>query len=450
MRFPPELILAATLLMVACAAYAQDAPRLAPTRVRLPNGLTVIALEDHTVPSVALNIVYRVGSRNERPGITGISHLFEHMMFNGSAKFPPGTFDRLLEAGGGYSNAGTSTDDTSYIEEFSSATIDTALRLEADRMRALRIDRANLEQERGIVMEERRVVVDNSVEGSMTELLWNCAFLAHSYRWDTIGFMKDIAAIRLDDARNYFHVYYNPSNAVLAVVGDFQTADLIARVKRYFGAIPKQPAPPRVGNAEPEQHGERRAILEKAAELPAVTGGYKIGTFLDPDDPALDALATILALGDSSRLYRALVRDQRIATSVTVANESRIDPGLFTFAAQAAPGHTAAECEAAIYAELDRMAREGPTEHEVQKAKNGLRAAFIHRFTTNIGRAELLTEYEVGNGSWRRYRDYLPLREKLTAAAIRDVARKYLVEPRRTVVTLRPLAAANETPGGAQ
>src|SRR5947209_10953418 len=248
-------ILLAIAFFLALSPVSSQTPTLNVATLKLRNGLTVLALEDHTVPSVALHIVYKVGSRNERPGITGISHLFEHMMFNGSARFKPKVFDRLIESGGGYSNAFTNSDATEYYEEFSSATLDTVLQLEADRMRALKLDRENIEQERGIVKEERRVNTDNSVEGSMGELLWNNAFVAHPYRWDTIGFMKDIDAIRLEDAKAYFRIHYAPNNAVMSIVGDFNTADLFARITKYFGSIPRQPSSRPVVNAEPPQKG---------------------------------------------------------------------------------------------------------------------------------------------------------------------------------------------------
>ncbi|MEP6756795.1 MAG: pitrilysin family protein, partial [Chthonomonadales bacterium] len=201
--------------LIPCLSLAQS--KMFVKKITLRNGLVVLALEDHTVPSVAFYTYYRVGSRNERPGITGLSHLFEHMMFNGSAKYKPKQFDQLIEGGGGYSNAFTSYDSTEYQEEFSSSTLDTVLRLEADRMRALKLDTANIEQERGIVREERRMRVDNSVEGAMSEILGNNAFVAHSYRWDVVGFMKDLDTVRLEDAQDYFKTYYAPNNAIVCV-----------------------------------------------------------------------------------------------------------------------------------------------------------------------------------------------------------------------------------------
>jgi zinc protease len=434
-RFFKPFLYAAALLAASLPANAQQ---LKASRLQLKNGLTVLAQEDHTVPSVAFYIVYKVGSRNERPGITGLSHLFEHMMFNGSARFAPKQFDQLIEAGGGYSNAGTDADTTEYQEEFSSATLDTVLQLEADRMRALRLDKQNLEQERGIVKEERRMRIDNSVEGAMSELLWNTAFLAHPYRWETVGFMKDLDAIRLEDAKEYFRTYYAPNNAVVCVSGDFDTKQLFAKMTNYFGDIPRQPAPRPVVNAEPAQRGERRINLHRAAELPAFMAGYHVPSFKHADDPTLDVLSTILSHGESSQLYRTLVYEKQIATAVDASNQSRLDPGLFIFYAQAQQGHTVAECEQAVYAVLEDIQKNGITDRELQKAKNVLRAGWVQQFKTNLGRASVISQYQASYGDWRKLYDYLPARDKVTAADVQRVARRYFSDRNRTVVTLIP------------
>ena len=419
-------------------ATAQGFQNLNVHRTRLLNGLMVLALEDHAVPSVAYYTFFRVGSRNERPGITGLSHLFEHMMFNGSAKFKPKVFDHVVEAGGGSSNAFTTSDSTEYQTEFSSATLPKIVDLEADRMRALKLDKANIEQERGIVKEERRVNFDNSIEGGMSEMLWNSAFVAHPYRWETIGFMKDIEAIRLEDAKVYFRTYYAPNNSVICVVGDFDTTKLFDEIRKAYGDIPRQPTPRPVVNAEPPQRGERRAKFHRPAELPAVTVGYHVGTFKDSDDPALDILSNILAYGESSRLYKSLVYDKQVATSVTASNESRIDPGLFTFYAQAQQGHTSDECENAIYAVLKEIQDRGVTDREVQKAKNILRSGYVNNFKTNLGLAGQLAEYEANWGDWRRLFDYTKRHDNVTAGDVQRVARKYFSDRIRTVVTLVP------------
>ena len=444
MRKKPRNVLRTGVLFAALAlaaigrAGAQNVPKYNVEKITLRNGLTVLALEDHFTPSVAYYTVFKVGSRNERPGITGLSHLFEHMMFNGSAKFKPKVFDQLIEAGGGDSNAFTNSDTTEYYESFSSPTLDTVLQLESDRMRALKLDAANIEQERGIVKEERRVNTDNSLPGSMNELLENNAFVAHPYRWDTIGFMKDIDAITLADAKAYFRIHYAPNNAVVCVVGDFKTSELFAKIRTYYSDIPAAVAAAPVILDEPEQKGEKRIVYYRPAELPAVTFGYHSVSYKDKDEPALQLLSVILSSGESSRLYKTLVYDKQIATQVSAGDDSRADPGLFTFYAQAAPGHTTAECEVAIYATLADIAKNGVTERELQKAKNAQRSALIHGLTTNQGLAGQLAEYEANWGDWRKFYDVLPRYDAVTIADVKRVTQKYFSDRNRTVITLIP------------
>jgi predicted Zn-dependent peptidase len=444
MEFRLRFLIPAVALagLIVAPARAQD---LKVTRLQLKNGLTILAHEDHTVPAVACWTVFKVGSRNERSGLTGISHLFEHMMFNGSAKFKPKEFDQRIEAAGGSSNAFTNSDTTEYQTEVSSPALDIALQMEADRMRALKLDTANIEQERGIVKEERRVNFDNSVEGSMGELLWNTAFLAHPYHWDTIGFMKDIDAIRLEDAKAYFRTHYAPNNAVVCVVGDFSTSTLLDKMRQYYGDIPRQPPSRPVVNDEPPQRGERRSTLVKPAELPAVVIGYHIGSYKDPDDPALDVLSTILSHGESSRLYKSLVYEKQVATGVQTSNDSRIDPGLFTIYAQAQQGHTSEQCEKAIYDTLDDVRQKGVTDREMEKAKNVLRTEWVDNFKTNLSLAGQLAEYEANWGDWRKLYDYPKRHDAVTAADVQRVAGKYFSALNRTVVTLVP-----EKPGGSR
>ncbi len=424
--------------LTASNSAAQTTDSVKVTKFTLQNGLTVLALEDRSTPAVAYYTVFKVGSRNERPGITGLSHLFEHMMFNGSAKYRPKLFDELIEAGGGSSNAFTTSDTTEYFQEVSSPTLDIVLQLEADRMRALKLDKQNLEQERGIVKEERRVNTDNSISGSMSEILWNNAFVAHPYQWDTIGFMKDLDAIRLEDAKTYFRTYYAPNNAVVCIVGDFDASTLKAKMTRYFRDIPRQTPPRPVVDAEPPQQGERRVTYYRAAELPAVHFGYHIGNNRAADHPALDLLDTILSSGESSRLYKSLVYEKQIAAEVYSSNDARLDPGLFLFYAQAREGKTTAELEAAIYAVLDEIRTKGVTERELQKAKNARQVAFQSRLTTNMGRAGLLAEYEANFGGWRNAFEILPKYDKVTVGDIQRVVKKYFTDRTRTVITLIP------------
>jgi predicted Zn-dependent peptidase len=410
----------------------------------LKNGLKVVAVEDHTVPSVCYSVAFRVGSRNERPGITGISHLFEHMMFNGSKNYKPTEFDRILESGGGYSNAYTSNDITFYYEEFNPDLLDKVLHMESDRMRWLKIDTANLEQERGIVKEERRVSTDNSVRGKMIEDLYAAAYVAHPYHHPVVGWMGDLDNIRLEDAREYFRTYYAPNNATVFVVGDFDAKTLKSKMEKLFGQIPRQHAPRPVVNAEPEQQGEKRIRLHKAAELPAIAIGYKAASFKEVDIYPLQLLATILAEGKSSRLYKKLVYDREIVTEVSAVVDEFIDPGLFVIYAQMKPGQGVGDAEEETYSVIRDIAQQGVTDQELQKAKNTKQVDYASQFKTNVGVASRLGYYEVVAEGYRKSFEVLDHIAAVTAADVQRVARQYLTERRRTVVILVPEDSSEE------
>lgn len=432
------------LLPVLLAALPAAAQTIAPVSFVLKNGMKVVLVEDRTVPSVCFALAVRAGSRNERPGITGISHLFEHMMFNGSRKYAPGEFDRILEAGGGYSNAYTSTDMTFYFEEFNPDLLDRVLDMEADRLRSLRIDTANLEQERGIVMEERRVGTDNDVRGRMWENLYAAAFHAHPYRHPVVGWMKDLETITVGDARDYFRTYYAPNNMTAIVVGAFDAKSLRPKMEKIFGAIPAQPPPRRVADPEPPQSGERRLKLHMPAELPAVALAFRAAAGRADDLPALSLLAAILSQGQSSRLYRRLVYDLRIATMAYAGVDEYLDPGLFLFYVQMKPGEETADAEKEIAAILRNIAEDGVAEEELRKAKNTLRVAEVNEFKTNMGVANRLGFYEVIHGDHAASFRAGARIDSVTVGDIRRVAREYLGERRRTVVELVPEPAATE------
>jgi len=404
----------------------------------LKNGMKILLQEDHTVPSICFYIYFRVGNRNERPGITGISHLFEHMMFNGSAKYPPTEFDRIIEEGGGYSNGSTWNDFTNYWEEFNSELLEKVLDLESDRMRALRLDTTNLEQERGIVKEERRVSVDNNVASKMEEELYATAFVAHMYHHPVVGWMGDLDNITLQDAKDYFRTYYAPNNATVVITGDFNTDEAIKNMEGYFGDIPAQEPPRPVNNAEPEQLGEKRAEIHKIAQLPAVMIGYKSVSARDSDYYPLEVLATILSRGQSSRLYRRLVYEKQMASQVSAAVDDRIDPGLFTFYVQMKPGRTTVEAEQEIYSMLEEIVTAGVSDEELHKAKNIAQADYVRRLKTNQGRGFILGYYETIYGDYRKAFEVVQNYEKVTKEDIQRVARKYFTDRKRTVVTLIP------------
>ncbi len=426
------------------------APRLS-TAVEFPvekrvlaNGLTVLLAPDHSAPVISSYIFYRSGSRNEVRGQTGIAHLFEHMMFNGGKKFGPGVFDDMIEGNGGSTNGYTTHDFTAYLNNFPREALPVVLDLESDRMWHLAITKQNLEQERGIVSEERRLRIDNDVGGSMNEALYFHAFVQSGYRWNTIGFMSDIQRITLEEARAYFTTYYAPNNAIVVLAGDLEPAPTFALVERYFGKIPRHPAPRPVDPSEPPQEGERRAEVHKQAELPAVLIGYHAVDALHPDRPAIDVAARIMSEGEASRFHQDLVREHEIATGVEADLDWSIQSDLFGIYAQARPNHTAKELEARIDAVVAKMAAEPVTADELAKAKRQLRAQAIAGLKTVGGKANKLGFAEIVLGG---YRDLFGLEEQwdaVTADDVRRVVGTYLVPSQRTVVTLIPTSGGSD------
>jgi zinc protease len=424
------------LLMAAPAEARQIVPPV--QRHTLKNGMQVLILEDHSAPTFCYMTYFKAGSRNEAPGITGISHLFEHMMFNGSAKFGPKVFDRLVESGGGYSNGSTWNDYTNYYEEVSTESLETVLELEADRMRSLLITPENLEQERGIVKEERRLRTDNSTDGKMFELLMANAFIASPYRWPVVGWEPDLNNINLQDCKDYFRTYYAPNNAVVAIVGDVQTDRVRTLLDKHFGDIASQPAARPVVDAEPEQKGEKRLTHRMQAELPAVMLGYKAVEFTHPDYAATEVIRGILSEGESSRLYESLIYDQQIATDVSAFFRPTLHPGLFVLYAQAKPGVETATLESGIYKEIARLAAGDFTDREVQKAKNQMRASVIRELKDNAGRADRIAFYEVMSGDYKQMMSVLDRIDHVTREDVARVARERFQPDTRTVVTLIP------------
>ena len=423
-------------LGVASSRAAAQTLELAVERHTLSNGLVVLTHEDHSIPMVSLNVFYRVGSRNERPGITGVSHLFEHMMFNGSARYKPKMLDQIIESAGGAANAYTNNNVTAYNETFSRDALATVLDIEADRMASLLLTPENIEQERGIVAEERRVSIDNDPQGSMYELLYATAFVAHPYHWPVVGWMGDIQSVKLDEAKKYFETYYGPNNATLVLTGDFKTADLMKQVEATFGKVARRGSPEPVVNAEPEQAGERRVTLVKEASLPSVMIGFKVPEITHADAPALAVLENILGAGESSRIYQKLVYTQ-LATDASGSYQAMPGPSLFFFTIQAQEGKTAEECERALYEVLRDVQTNGVTPEELQKAKNQLRAATVRSLQTIAGKANLLGAYETGYGDFQALFTILDKYDAVTNDDVKRVAGAYFVKRHRTVVTLQ-------------
>ena len=407
-------------------------------RHTLRNGLSLLILEDHSAPTFCYLTYFKVGSRNERPGITGISHLFEHMMFNGSSKFGPKVFDRLIESGGGYSNGSTWYDATNYYEEVSSESLETVLDLESDRMRSLLITPENLEQERSIVKEERRLRTDNSTEGKIFELLMANAFIASPYRWPVVGWEPDLNNISLEDCKDYFRTYYAPNNAVVVIVGDVDAAKTHALMDKYFGDLPSQSPPRGVIDPEPEQKGEKRVIHRMQAELPAIMVGYKTVAWDHADSPVLEVIRSILTDGESSRLYRTLIYEKQIATEAYAFFRPSIHAGLFIIYVQAKEEVEAAALEAALGDVVRAMAAGEVTDRELQKARNQIRAEAIKEMKDNSGKADRIALYESMAGDYKKMFTVLDQVDAVTRDDVVRVAKKYFDIDRRTIVTLIP------------
>jgi predicted Zn-dependent peptidase len=406
----------------------------------LGNGLRVRLLPDPGTGTVSCYTFFQVGSRNEQLGRTGISHLFEHMMFNGSERYGPKEFDRVLEARGGSSNAYTSTDVTAYYEDFAAEALPTVVDLEADRMASLRITPETLEQERQVVKEERRLRTDNSVFGLMEEQLEALVFLAHPYRWPVIGWMEDIERITRQDCLDFFRTYYAPGNAALYLVGDLDPDETLRLLEGAYGRIPAGPPVPPVATGEPPQRGERRAAVRYPAQAPALLAGWRAPAARSPDAAALDVLQMCLAMGEASRLRRRLVQELELAVSVHVSWAWRIDPGVFLAWLEVAPGARPERVERALWAELARVASRGVASAEVERARRLLRSGLLHEVATHNGTAHALGQAEALLGDWHEAGQALERYARVRPADVRRVAAEVLDPSRRCVVWLEPQA----------
>jgi zinc protease len=405
------------------------------------NGLRVRLLVDRNAPTVSYYTFFQVGSRNERIGTTGISHLFEHMMFNGAARYGPKQFDRVLESRGGSSNAYTSNDVTAYYEDFSADALETVVDLESDRMLSLALTPETLEQERQVVKEERRLRTENSVFGLMEEQLEALVFLAHPYRWPVIGWMEDIDRITRDDCVKFFRTYYAPGNASIYAVGDLDAEGALASIERAYGGVPAGPAPGPVAQGEPSQRGERRAVVRYPSQAAAVLVGWRGPPAKSADSPTLDVLQAVLAVGESSRLRRRLVEVEELAVSVHVSWGWRIDPGVFLVFAELAPGVKAESAERALYQEIAKVASRGIAADELRRAQRLLRSSVLHELATHNGVAHALGQAEALLGDWREAGRALEQYAAVQPKDVRRAAATWLDPGKRCVVTLEPEGA---------
>jgi zinc protease len=427
------LILCSCVLMLSATAQNFDVKTHT-----LKNGMKVLVQEDHTIPNVALYIFYRIGSRNERPGTTGISHFFEHMMFNGAKKYGPGEFDRTMEAAGGSNNAYTSRDVTVYQDWFPRSALDLIFDLEADRIENLSFDPKIIASERGVVASERRSSVDASNFGILFEQLYATAFTAHTYQWPVVGWMVDIDNWTMDDLKHHFEMGYSPSNATMVVVGDITADEIFQRAEKTLEPIPSHAPPPKITTAEPAQVGERRVTVSKFAQLPIVMMAWHVPEAASPDFYALNLLETILLDGQSSRLYQRVVDKDQLAIGIGGGFGATLDPTLFTITAQPKAGIEPQKVENAVYEELERARKSAVSDAELEKARNIVLANFYRQMSTINGRANTLGTYEVFFGDYHKLFTAVDNYNKVTKEDLQRVAQKYFADKNRTVATLVP------------
>ncbi|MCT8862057.1 MULTISPECIES: M16 family metallopeptidase [Shewanella] len=406
----------------------------------LDNGMKIMVLEDSSIPNANMYLFWKVGSRNEVPGITGISHFFEHMMFNGSKKYGPKMFDRTMEAAGGANNAYTTEDMTVYTDWFPANALETMFDLEADRIANLDINPAMVESERGVVQSERSTGLENSNWNTLEGEIKGVAFLAHPYSWSVIGHESDIAAWTLEDLVQYHKTYYAPNNAVVVIAGDVKLAQVKALADKYFAPIPAQTPPKAVRTVEPEQKGERRTFVQKASvSTPNVMLAYHIPAATHADFYAMDLLSSILSQGNSSRLYQALV-DKQVALEAQTYMPMSVDPNLFYVMGVATPEVKASTLERALIEQIDAIATNGVSQQELDKVKNIKLMDFYRAMETINGKANTIGTYEMYFGSYDKLFNAPEAYNKVTPADIQRVAQTYLRKSNRTVAVL----AANE------
>lgn len=446
----PHRRLAAVVLGV-LGVYAATQPSSAAVRppklqyeiTTLPNGLTLVLSEDHSTPIVHLQLWYHVGSKNEKAGRTGFAHLFEHLMFKGSKNVQPEAHTSMISSVGGQSNAYTTDDETVFWETVPAQYLPLILWLEADRMATLRIDKDTFTNERDVVKEERRMRFDNQPYGRLNEIIYDQAFTVHPYKHATIGSMEDLEAASVDDVRDFYRTYYVPSNATLALVGDFDSTQAVQLVHQYLGRVPKAERDvPRDIPKEPPQTQEKRVTVQAPWPLPAVVVAYHITFDGNPDSYPLHIAAKVLSDGQTSRIFQKLVYEKQMAVAA-FGNANLIeDPNLFYAVAVVQPGHTTQEVSAALIAELDRLKTEPISDHELQRTKNQFARDYILGRESNQQKATHLAHAIVIHRDVKTADAEFEIFQNISVADVQRVARTYFRPENRLVLTVMPSGKA--------
>jgi zinc protease len=417
-------------------------PEIALERFTLANGLTLFVLPDHRLPIVSLQIHYKVGSRHELPGITGISHLFEHLMFRGTETLGPEEFSRILQAKGGEINAFTTRDHTSYFENLPAKHLELGLQLEADRLIHLKLDDDSFQPELQVVISERKLRSVDSPFGLVEEQLFATAYTQHPYNWPVIGWDQDLHRLTLDDCLAYYRSHYQPGKITVVIAGDVEPSRARDLVDQYFGGLAAPAASPEAKKAEPPQRGERRAVLKKVSQVEALFAGFHVVGMDHPDIFPLNLLAVILSGGRASRFHQEFVRvGKAIALDVELAPLpfSAQDPDLLVIAAVASPGQSLPQLEQEIWAAVGRLQQDGVSAAELARAKKLLRSQAVRSLAHNFFRGLLVGLFHLKTGDAARANQIISSLEAVTAEDITRVARTYLREDNRTVVVLKPV-----------
>lgn len=403
----------------------------------LKNGMKFLVVEDFTIPNANMYSFYKVGSRNEYQGITGLSHFFEHMMFNGAKKYGPKMFDQTMEFNGGANNAYTTQDVTVYTDWFPASAAEVIFDLESDRIASLSIDPKMVESERGVVLSERSTGLENSPWRLLIQSVQATAFQEHPYHWPVIGYEDDMKNWTQEDLERYFKTYYAPNNCVIVISGALKFEDVKSLAEKYMEPIPSQPSPPKVHIKEPQQTGERRIMVQKDVSTPYLVIGYKTPDNDSEDYYALSILNSILSRGKSSRLYKALVNDKQLATQIGTSYEESFDPYLFYFYSVTNKDIDHLVLENAIYEELEKIKEQGITENELQKVKNQKLIDFYNQIETIDGKSNNLGTFEVFFGDYKKMFDAPEHYNKVTVTDVQEVAKKYFTKNNRTVGILK-------------
>ncbi len=430
-------MLVRTLLALALCALPCLGQSVGVKQHTLKNGMKILIHEDHDVPSVAMYLFYRIGSRNESPGTTGIAHFFEHMMFNGSKKYGPKQFDIEMEKAGGRNNAYTSNDVTVYTDFFPETALELMFDMEADRIANLSLEPKMVESERGVVYSERRLSVDNDPGGLLHEQLSATAFIAHPYQWPVIGWPSDIESWTREDLLRYYRMGYAPNNCTVVIAGSVTEARVLELAKKHFEPIPSHAPPPPVTTKEPKQNGERRLVVYKETQLPLQMVAWHAPETKNADTVPLAVLGALLSEGRSSRLYKRMV-DGQLALEVQCGGDRSLDPGLFLCEIAPRGGVETAATEKALFEEVDKLRSDAVEDRELRKAKNQLLAGYYRELKTIANKADFIGNFETFQGDWRKINEYAATVEAVTAEDVKRVASVYLDARNRTVATLIP------------